>query len=138
MVSNVHSKKVFDARKMPCSWKSALVSVSTEHLWYLQTYPCLVSVATTVHEKKWEHTHRQITITLLRMCNQGYVVYLMQVVGNFTVPVGHQLCVSPTVNGRLEEVWEQPQEFFPDRYFLPLFSMWIHVYTCTCVFLYYT
>ena len=43
-------------------------------------------------------------------------VYIIQVVGGYTVPVGHQLCVSPTVNSRLEDVWDNPQLFDPDRY----------------------
>lgn len=30
--------------------------------------------------------------------------------------MGHQVCVSPTVNHRLYDTWEQRTEFKPDRY----------------------
>jgi sterol 14-demethylase len=49
-------------------------------------------------------------MTMMRM------VKIPQVVGGYTVPVGHQLCVSPTVNSRLEDVWDNPQLFDPDRF----------------------
>ncbi len=34
----------------------------------------------------------------------------------FTIPVGHQVCVSPTVNQRLKESWKDPEIFNPDRW----------------------
>uniref|UniRef100_A0AAQ5X9V8 Lanosterol 14-alpha demethylase n=1 Tax=Amphiprion ocellaris TaxID=80972 RepID=A0AAQ5X9V8_AMPOC len=34
----------------------------------------------------------------------------------YTIPVGHQVCVSPTVNHRLHDTWVKRMEFNPDRY----------------------
>lgn len=34
----------------------------------------------------------------------------------YTIPVGHQVCVSPTVNHRLQDTWVDRLEFSPDRY----------------------
>lgn len=39
-----------------------------------------------------------------------------QTAAGYTIPVGHQVCVSPTVNHRLYDSWEQRLEFRPDRY----------------------
>lgn len=39
-----------------------------------------------------------------------------QTAAGYTIPVGHQVCVSPTVNHRLGDAWEQRLEFKPDRY----------------------
>lgn len=30
--------------------------------------------------------------------------------------MGHQVCVSPTVNHRLQDTWAERMEFSPDRY----------------------
>ncbi len=40
----------------------------------------------------------------------------IQKVKEFTIPVGHQACVSPTVNHNLKEAWKDPEIFNPDRY----------------------
>ena len=40
----------------------------------------------------------------------------MQVVGGYTIPVGHQVCVSPTTNHHLPDTWDEPELFKPDRY----------------------
>uniref|UniRef100_A0A7N6F903 Lanosterol 14-alpha demethylase n=1 Tax=Anabas testudineus TaxID=64144 RepID=A0A7N6F903_ANATE len=34
----------------------------------------------------------------------------------YTIPVGHQVCVSPTVNHRLRDAWVERMEFRPERY----------------------
>lgn len=39
-----------------------------------------------------------------------------QTAAGFTIPVGHQVCVSPTVNHRLYDTWDERMEFKPDRY----------------------
>lgn len=49
-------------------------------------------------------------MTMMRM------VKTPQTVNGFTVPAGHQVCVSPTVNQKLKEVWNDPQKFDPDRF----------------------
>lgn len=50
-------------------------------------------------------------MTLMRMCK------VQQSVGEFCIPVGHQVCVSPSINHRGEDVWSNPATWFnPDRY----------------------
>lgn len=39
-----------------------------------------------------------------------------QTAAGYTIPVGHQICVSPTVNHRLRDTWVDRMEFSPDRY----------------------
>lgn len=39
-----------------------------------------------------------------------------QTAAGYTIPVGHQVCVSPTVNHRLHDTWDERMEFRPDRY----------------------
>lgn len=39
-----------------------------------------------------------------------------QKVGEYTIPPGHQVCVSPTVNHRLQDTWAERLDFNPDRY----------------------
>lgn len=39
-----------------------------------------------------------------------------QTAAGYTIPVGHQVCVSPTVNHRLYDTWDERMEFNPDRY----------------------
>lgn len=39
-----------------------------------------------------------------------------QTAAGYTIPVGHQVCVSPTVNHRLHDTWAERMEFNPDRY----------------------
>lgn len=34
----------------------------------------------------------------------------------YTIPPGHQVCVSPTVNQRLKDSWVERLDFNPDRY----------------------
>jgi len=41
---------------------------------------------------------------------------IVQVVNGYTIPVGHQVCVSPTTNHRLPDTWDEPEMFNPDRY----------------------
>ncbi|XP_041104801.1 lanosterol 14-alpha demethylase [Polyodon spathula] len=49
-------------------------------------------------------------MTMMRMARTP-----QKVVG-YTIPPGHQVCVSPTVNHRLQDTWLQRLEFNPDRY----------------------
>ncbi|XP_003969409.2 lanosterol 14-alpha demethylase [Takifugu rubripes] len=49
-------------------------------------------------------------MTMMRMARSP------QTAAGYTIPVGHQVCVSPTVNHRLGDAWEQRLEFKPDRY----------------------
>ena len=37
-------------------------------------------------------------------------------VAGYTIPPGHQVCVSPTVNQRLKDSWVERLDFNPDRY----------------------
>ena len=54
---------------------------------------------------------RSPLMTLMRMCK------VQQSVGEFCIPVGNQVCVSPSINHRGEDVWSTPvTEFNPDRY----------------------
>ncbi|XP_072506132.1 lanosterol 14-alpha demethylase isoform X2 [Notamacropus eugenii] len=39
-----------------------------------------------------------------------------QIVAGYTIPPGHQVCVSPTVNHRLKDSWIERLDFNPDRY----------------------
>nr|XP_006636075.1 PREDICTED: lanosterol 14-alpha demethylase isoform X1 [Lepisosteus oculatus] len=39
-----------------------------------------------------------------------------QKVAGYTIPAGHQVCVSPTVNHRLHDSWVERLDFNPDRY----------------------
>uniref|UniRef100_A0A9L0TT51 Lanosterol 14-alpha demethylase n=1 Tax=Equus caballus TaxID=9796 RepID=A0A9L0TT51_HORSE len=39
-----------------------------------------------------------------------------QTVAGYTIPPGHQVCVSPTVNQRLRDSWVERLDFNPDRY----------------------
>ncbi|XP_076611558.1 lanosterol 14-alpha demethylase [Chaetodon auriga] len=49
-------------------------------------------------------------MTMMRMARSP------QTAGGYTIPVGHQVCVSPTVNHRLHDTWKERTEFNPDRY----------------------
>ena len=49
-------------------------------------------------------------MTMMRM------VKTPQQVGGYTIPPGHQACVSPTTNQRLTEVWNEAQSFAPKRF----------------------
>ena len=40
----------------------------------------------------------------------------LQTVAGYTIPPGHQVCVSPTVNQRLKDSWVERLDFNPDRY----------------------
>ena len=33
----------------------------------------------------------------------------------YVIPVGHQVCVSPTTNHRLPDTWDDPEDFKPGR-----------------------
>ncbi|XP_072109812.1 lanosterol 14-alpha demethylase isoform X2 [Mobula birostris] len=39
-----------------------------------------------------------------------------QTVAGYTIPPGHQVCVSPTINHRLKDAWVERFDFDPDRY----------------------
>ncbi|KAG7273580.1 hypothetical protein CRUP_019826 [Coryphaenoides rupestris] len=49
-------------------------------------------------------------MTMMRMARSP------QCVAGYTIPVGHQVCVSPTVNHRLPDAWTERDEFNPDRF----------------------
>ncbi|XP_020504276.1 lanosterol 14-alpha demethylase [Labrus bergylta] len=49
-------------------------------------------------------------MTMMRMARSP------QTAAGYTIPVGHQVCVSPTVNHRLQDTWVERTEFNPDRY----------------------
>jgi len=49
-------------------------------------------------------------MTMMRMCRNP------QNVMGYTIPVGHQICVSPTTNQQLSEVWKDCSAFNPDRF----------------------
>lgn len=49
-------------------------------------------------------------MTMMRMAKTH------QVVDGYTIPAGHQVCVSPTVNHRLTESWTDSNTFKPDRF----------------------
>ena len=55
-----------------------------------------------------------------RIRRSYYIIYVnvvnVQVVNGYTIPVGHQVCVSPTTNHRLPDTWDEPELFKPDRY----------------------
>lgn len=49
-------------------------------------------------------------MTMMRMARST------QTASGYTIPAGHQVCVSPTVNHRLHDTWDERMEFNPDRY----------------------
>lgn len=49
-------------------------------------------------------------MTMMRMAKNP------QTVAGYTIPPGHQVCVSPTVNHRLRDAWFERFDFIPDRY----------------------
>ncbi|XP_067854967.1 lanosterol 14-alpha demethylase [Heptranchias perlo] len=49
-------------------------------------------------------------MTMMRMARTP------QTVAGYTIPPGHQVCVSPTVNHRLQDAWTERFDFNPDRY----------------------
>uniref|UniRef100_UPI00398F6D7F lanosterol 14-alpha demethylase n=1 Tax=Pristiophorus japonicus TaxID=55135 RepID=UPI00398F6D7F len=49
-------------------------------------------------------------MTMMRMARTP------QTVAGYTIPPGHQVCVSPTVNHRLQDTWAERFDFNPDRY----------------------
>ncbi|KAK2096328.1 hypothetical protein P7K49_025362 [Saguinus oedipus] len=49
-------------------------------------------------------------MTMMRMAKTP------QTVAGYTIPPGHQVCVSPTVNQRLKDSWVERLDFNPDRY----------------------
>lgn len=49
-------------------------------------------------------------MTMMRMARTA------QTASGYTIPVGHQVCVSPTVNHRLHDTWDKNLEFDPERY----------------------
>ncbi|XP_055337265.1 lanosterol 14-alpha demethylase-like [Paramacrobiotus metropolitanus] len=52
-------------------------------------------------------------MTMMRMVKTD------QFVKEYTIPAGHQICVSPPVNQRIKDAWENPDAFDPDRYLNP-------------------
>lgn len=52
-------------------------------------------------------------MTMMRMCRSP------QTILDYTIPPGHQVCVSPTTNQRLPEVWKDFDKFIPDRFLDP-------------------
>ncbi|CAL8396854.1 unnamed protein product [Gadus morhua 'NCC'] len=49
-------------------------------------------------------------MTMMRMARSP------QSVAGYTIPAGHQVCVSPTVNQRLPDTWTERDQFSPDRF----------------------
>lgn len=49
-------------------------------------------------------------MTMMRMARSA------QIAAGYTIPAGHQVCVSPTVNHRLHDTWTERMDFNPDRY----------------------
>lgn len=49
-------------------------------------------------------------MTMMRMCKTP------QVVNGYTIPVGHQVCVSPTVNQKLQDTWKDADTWDPNRF----------------------
>ncbi|XP_061616963.1 lanosterol 14-alpha demethylase isoform X1 [Phyllopteryx taeniolatus] len=49
-------------------------------------------------------------MTMMRMARST------QKTSGFTIPAGHQVCVSPTVNHRLQDTWRERTRFDPERY----------------------
>lgn len=52
-------------------------------------------------------------MTMMRMCRTP------QNVLGYTIPPGHQVCVSPTTNHRLPDTWKDFDKFIPDRFIDP-------------------
>jgi sterol 14-demethylase len=48
-------------------------------------------------------------MTMMRMAKTP------QKVLGYTIPSGHQVCVSPTTNHKLQDMWEDAGTFDPDR-----------------------
>lgn len=66
--------------------------------------------------KKLDSYYIKIGHTLLPSVNLPCTYFLVfQKVGSYTIPPGHQVCVSPTVNHKLTEVWNDAEVFKPDR-----------------------
>ncbi|KAK2150111.1 hypothetical protein LSH36_423g02010 [Paralvinella palmiformis] len=49
-------------------------------------------------------------MTMMRMCKTE------QNIMGYTIPAGHQVCVSPTTNHRLPDTWENFDQYDPDRF----------------------
>ncbi|XP_077599322.1 lanosterol 14-alpha demethylase [Stigmatopora nigra] len=49
-------------------------------------------------------------MTMMRMARST------QTASGYTIPAGHQVCVSPTVNHRLRDTWQERMSFDPERY----------------------
>lgn len=56
------------------------------------------------------------TLFLSKVYKQFCSPLFYQTAAGYTIPVGHQVCVSPTVNHRLCDTWDKRLEFNPDRY----------------------
>ncbi|KAI8777870.1 lanosterol 14-alpha demethylase [Biomphalaria glabrata] len=52
-------------------------------------------------------------MTMMRMCKTP------QNILGYTIPPGHQVCVSPTTNHRLPDTWKDFDKFLPDRFIDP-------------------
>ncbi|KAK3726661.1 hypothetical protein RRG08_016970 [Elysia crispata] len=52
-------------------------------------------------------------MTMMRMCRTP------QTIMGYTIPPGHQVCVSPTTNQRLPDAWKDFDKFLPDRFIDP-------------------
>ena len=51
-----------------------------------------------------------------KQVDKMFVSYLpAQTVMGYTIPPGHQVCVSPTVNHQLPNIWNDHDKFRPDR-----------------------
>lgn len=60
--------------------------------------------------------HYSFHLCCLQNHLQNHFLSFVQKVGDYTIPAGHQVCVSPTVNHRLQDTWTNRLEFDPDRY----------------------
>jgi sterol 14alpha-demethylase len=86
------------------------ISLRGEHIDGTINYDMLPEMRDLDHVLKETLRMRPPLMTMMRTVRKE------QQIQGFTIPVGDYVCVSPTVNHRLEEHWEDPEEFNPDRF----------------------
>ena len=55
---------------------------------------------------------------MMRKVRKGFTVKLRDGT-SYDIPAGNQVCVSPSVNGRNGDEWDEPLKFKPDRFVGP-------------------